>query len=154
MTEQSRSYEDLGPGQQLYRVIEMCTDPSTLFAKIESGHWDWLGVQASGERPKFLLGRPAIRRSGLGVAGVAVHHGASGDALDRRFGVQIRIPLPQGSHPDESWWGSPEEARADFERRKEQLKDGEGSGLFRLRLLIDGQTADEAFIVRALPNRL
>jgi hypothetical protein len=54
-------------------VIESCTDPQTIFAKIESGHWDWLGVQQKGTRRTFILGRPC--RGGMGlVASVQARH--------------------------------------------------------------------------------
>jgi len=42
--DRSRSREGLQRGQQLYAVIEFCTDPETLWGKIASGHWDWLSA--------------------------------------------------------------------------------------------------------------
>ncbi len=56
--------------------------------------------------------------------------------------------------PDESWWPTANEARVDFERRKTELAQGEGSGLFKLSLYIEDELVEEHFVVRALPNRL
>jgi hypothetical protein len=134
----------------MYRVIESCTDPETLFAKIDSGHWDWLGVQQSGNRRTFILGRP--RRGGMGlVASVQARHGNVETGRNR---VVVRTPHAVKVSPEEAWWPTGEEARADFERRKTELMQGEGSGLFKMRLYVEDQLVDEHFVVRALPNRL
>ena len=53
-----RSYSAHEVGQQLYAVIEFCSLRETLWAKVDSGHYDWLGVQESRGRRVFILGRP------------------------------------------------------------------------------------------------
>jgi hypothetical protein len=71
-----------------------------------------------------------------------------------RHRVSIRTPHPVRKNPDQSWWPTAEEARAEFERKKDELQNGEGSGLYKLSLYIDDELVDEEFVVRALHNRL
>jgi hypothetical protein len=63
-------------GQQLYRVIEFCKDPETLWAKIESGHWQWLGIHPSG---KYVLGRPPVPIFEAHAAGTVSRPGSTPD---------------------------------------------------------------------------
>ena len=42
-----RSYSAHEVGQQLSAVIEPCALLETLWVKVDSGHYDWLGVQES-----------------------------------------------------------------------------------------------------------
>ncbi|CCG02972.1 hypothetical protein [Blastococcus saxobsidens] len=147
-----RSYEDKRPGQQLYGVIEFCASPKVLYAKIESGHYDWLGVrQDKRGRVTYVVGRPRLARlEGLG-GGIAKHGPPS---MTGQHHVEVRIPHRLRPPPSESWWLTSEEARADFERKKVTLMQGDGSGLYRLRLYSDGRLVDEHFVVRTLPNVL
>lgn len=148
----SRSYENLGPGQQRYRVIEQCNDSEALFAKIESGHYDWLGVQEKKGRQTYILGRPAVSRGGVWASSTALHHSADGTAPTGQHRVSVRVP--QVSSPSESWWTTPEEARIDFLREVRELEVGSGSGLYRVTLVVDGHVDDEKFVVRASTNRI
>jgi hypothetical protein len=39
----------------VYEKIEFCRNAKTLWGKIQSGRWDWLGVHPNGQ---FVLGSP------------------------------------------------------------------------------------------------
>jgi hypothetical protein len=45
--------------EPVYRNIEFCRDPATLWGKIREGRWDWLGVHRNGQ---FVLGSPRASR--------------------------------------------------------------------------------------------
>jgi hypothetical protein len=60
-----RSRENKKLGQQLYAVIEFCNAPAALYAKIDSGLYDWLGVRRKDGRDTFVVGSP--RRGGVGL---------------------------------------------------------------------------------------
>ena len=143
-----RSYEDKKPGQQLYGVIEFCTSPDTLFAKIESGHYDWLGVREKNGRVTYVLGRPRVGRSEGTAYGIAKH------AETGRHRVVVRLPHRKHRVGSESWWPTAEEARATYESLKVGLMEGDGSGLFRVSLFEDGALVEQHVVVRALPNVL
>src|SRR5215207_8822047 len=57
-------------------------------AKLESGHWDWLGVVERRGRRTFVVGRPA-HPSEVGMPGIQQTDPTSG----RRYRVETRIPL-------------------------------------------------------------
>jgi hypothetical protein len=143
-----RSYEDKKPGQQLYGVIEFCTSPETLFAKIESGHYDWLGVRDTKGRVTYVLGRPRIRRLEGIASGIAKH------AETGRHRVEVLVPHRTHRVPSASWWPTAEDARANYEGLEVALMQGDGSGLFRVSLFIDGALVEQQVVVRALPNVL
>ena len=52
----------------VYETISFCTNPETLWRKLEEGRWDWLGVHPKGQ---YVLGSPR-RKGGAGfpIAGV------------------------------------------------------------------------------------
>jgi hypothetical protein len=147
----SRSYEDLGAGQQRYRVIEQCTAPETLFAKIESRQYDWLGVQEKKGHRTFILGRPPVGGSGVRATLTSKHISPDGTRPTGDHRVTVRAPLD--SVPSEAWWPTPEGARADFVRQVDALKSGPGSALYRVTLIVGRHVEAEEFVVRALPNR-
>jgi hypothetical protein len=143
-----RSYEDKKPGQQLYGAIEFCTSTETLFAKIESGHYDWLGVRETKGRVTYVLGRPRVGRLEGIASGIAKH------AETGRHRVEVLVPHRTHRVPSESWWSTAEEARAEYDRLRVALMGGDGSGLFRVSLFIDGVRVEQQVVVRALPNVL
>jgi hypothetical protein len=144
----NRSAEHLVRGQQLYAVIEFCQTAENLWGKIESGHWDWLGVkeQADGRRT-FVVGRPAIARGGVSGSATVRAKGADG-----RHRVLVRTP---GRPPSGDELVTEDDARARYERTIEELRTGVGSsGLWRVSLYVDNQLVAEEFVVRAIPNQL
>jgi hypothetical protein len=85
-----RSYEDKRPGQQLYGVIEFCASPEVLYAKIESGHYDWLGVrQGKRGRVNYVLGRPRLARQ-EGLASGTAKHGPP--SMTGQHRVEVHLP--------------------------------------------------------------
>ncbi len=145
-----RSGEDLTPGQQVYAVIEFCRDPETLWNKIRSGHWDWLGVRAEkgGRPPTFILGRPRAGRLSGEVSVTVTRAGGSG-------AHRVVLSVPHIETVDNIEHRTAEDARAEFDRLVHDLSEGgKGSGLYRVRLFIDHELADQKFVVRARPNVL
>jgi len=145
----SRSYEDLVAGQQLYRVIEMCASPETLWAKICSGHWDWLGVQGDGDKVRYILGRPRLQRRRTYAALNVIQPGGTD-----RFKIEVRVPSSPSTVPSETWCADEPAATAEYALTLESLSGQAGSGLWEVRLVIDGKPVASELIVRALPNRL
>ena len=148
--DRSRSREGLQRGQQLYAVIEFCTDPETLWGKIASGHWDWLGVrQRHSGRRLFVMGSPPVSRLRFRGYGQVAEIGTS-----REHRRTIEEP-DSGGGASERWYRSAEEAAAGFARTIEELGSERGSsGLFRVRLYEGAQLLRAELVVRAWPNEL
>jgi hypothetical protein len=141
----SRSNQNFSVGQQLYAVIEFCNDLETLWGKLESGHWDWLGVHP---KSKFVLGRPPTQRLEAHASAKAIPSGADG-----RYRIEIRVPrVPT---PSESWFLTPEEARSRYrEFSNEKATESTNSGIWKIRLLIDEELEAEETVVQRHANYL
>lgn len=70
----------------LYDRIEFCRDPETLWGKLESKRYDWLGVHPKGQ---FVVGSPPVQRFS-GGAGSSL---ARGGAPEGEHGFRIEGPL-------------------------------------------------------------
>ncbi|HKS48008.1 MAG TPA: hypothetical protein VJT49_23430 [Amycolatopsis sp.] len=143
----SRSYGDKQLGQQLYRVIEFCNSGEALWHKIRSGQYDWLGVKETKGRETFVLGRPprpkGVFASGFGTV---VRPGA-----DERYRVEVFVPT--ADEPSATHCTSEADARQEFDDKVAALARRDGSsGLFRVRLVLNGTVAKEEFVVRTEPN--
>lgn len=146
-----RSYSAHEVGQQLYAVIESCSSLKTLWAKVDSGHYDWLGVQESRGRRVFILGRPRQQRGGVTATGSAVH----AEAAPGEHGVEIRTPHATLRGVTSAWFKTGEEARAEYDKRLQELTtEGPGSALYRLTLVVDHLPVQTKVVARVLPNRL
>lgn len=143
-----RSRENLRPGQQLYTAVEFCQDPANLWGKIESGHWDWLGVRERDGRKTYVVGSPPIGRS-LGLGAITVRDaGANGRH-------QVVTAKPHFAGRTRHISKAAADAEAEFERTVRDLRERpEGSGLYRVSLYLDGELAREEFDVRAVTNVL
>lgn len=145
-----RSQEGLRRGQQLYAVIEFCSDPETLWSKIASGHWDWLGVRKDRTgTQRFVLGRPPISK------GFQVH--AAGRVGEEGVSQDHRTTIQTPDFPDESpprWYRSAEDAAEGFDELVRSLEEPGGSGLFRVRLYEGDSLVKKELVVRARPNEL
>lgn len=132
-------------GQQAYAAIEFCSDAATLWAKIESGHWDWLGVKPRGQ---FVLGRPSVRRGrGGGVLSVGVP-GADGSN-------RIEVCIPRGIAPTVYLFVTPDEAREEFSAMVNRLRESGGSSaLHRVDLYVASACERSELVVRVTPNYL
>lgn len=147
-----RSAENWRAGQQRYAVLEFCNDPETLWGKMESRQWDWLGVRERRGRKTFVVGRPRQSRGFEGRGTGTVRY--PGEPIyDDTFRVTTQEPADD--RVSSTQHRSAEAARAAFHERVAELQATTGdSGLFRVRLYIDGGLADETLVVRALPNIL
>lgn len=58
-----RSYEGKKAGQQRNAVLEFCDDPADPLGKLDSGHWNWLGVRERKGTVTFVLGPPTTSRA-------------------------------------------------------------------------------------------
>lgn len=144
-----RSGEDLKPGQQLYGVIEFCNSPETLWGKLKSRQWDWLGVKQARGRDTYVIGRPRVARTEAFAAGTAIEGGTA----DGHHRTEVRVPHFNGV--SQRWCLTPEAARQDYLQKLEKLRaEGDGSGLFRVTLVVDGQPEAEEVVVRTRPNLL
>jgi hypothetical protein len=131
-------------GGPLYRRIEFCRNAKTLWHKLQSGHWDWLGVHPKGQ---FVLGSP--RQGGLTDA-VTVKL-TSEPAEEGQHGVRVHhwSGAPDVK-PMSYWLTDAEEAEAKYEEMIKQL-EAESVVLARIVLIQNGQATDEHFIARTPP---
>jgi hypothetical protein len=147
-----RTYEGRHAGQQRYAVIEFCSSPQTLWKKMESGHWDWLGVVESKGSRRFVLGRPPTTK-GMTIRAIGTVTYPGEPEYDDTFRVTVQTPADDRIPAKR--FGTAEGARAAFHARIKELQAPTGdSGLFRVRLYVDGKLDAEELVVRALPNVL
>lgn len=133
-----RSRENLRPGQQLYRAIEFCVDPETLWGKIESGKWDWLGVRERKGKKFYAVGSLPTSRVRMMAGGTVTEKDADG-----RYQVVIATPDFHGksrrivkSRPD---------AEGEFAQTIARLRDEtEGSSGLLPRESLPGRTVGAA----------
>ncbi|GAY07919.1 hypothetical protein [Pseudonocardia sp. N23] len=139
-----RSYDDYQPGQQLYTRIEFVRNAEALWAKIESGRYDWLGVAPEGQ---YVLGSPPTQRLGASPGGVSMR---AGTVEEHR----IEFRGAGESQPGARWFASSHDARAGFDSfvAERGPSNGGKTGIWRVTLFQDGDVVDEATVVRATPN--
>lgn len=142
----SPSHNDDRVGQQLYATIEYCPDAETLWRRVESGHWDWLGVVKRDGRPMYVLGAPSIARSPGTVSTLIAR------ARGTRERGRVVVQTPNGSR-SESSYATLADAQAGFGRQLARLASSDANaGLYRIRLLLDGQLVDEQFVAHSAPD--
>lgn len=132
--------------EPVYRNIEFASDPETLWGKLREGRWDWLGVHPKGQ---FVLGSP--RRSGGTVIRGALDLSKLG-VTEGVHGVRIFTEPGREDSRTEDWFGSADEAKAEYDRRVAEFKQQEGPLLVKVELVRDGRVADQAFVVKAPPT--
>lgn len=103
----------MGFGEPRYEKIEFCHNAETLWGKIESGRYDWLGVHPKGQ---FVVGSPPA--SGLRLGGAV--EVLRGGAEKGKHGV--RTDVPGASQPSYRWFLTEDEARGAFEALVAELK--------------------------------
>jgi hypothetical protein len=125
----------------VYEKIEFCRKPETLWAKIESGRWDWLGIHPRGQ---FVLGSPPGRRGSSMLASPTV---CKDGASEGKHGVYVRTPLGPG--PSATWFSSEQQAQAEFQKEVDNQRDkGKEPGLIKVQLIEKWLIVDEELIVR------
>jgi hypothetical protein len=128
-------------GQQLYTVIEHCRKPETLWARLASGNFDWLGMRRDG---RFVLGRPRLTRRPVEEEGAARLE-SSPHRIDHR------APLDPAYRSE--GYPTPQAATSAFEC----IVGGDpvtllrGSGIWWVRLVVDNEPAEDRLVVRTLP---
>jgi hypothetical protein len=133
--------------EPLYRYIEFCRDPETLWHKLQSGLWDWLGRKPDGQ---FVLGRPKRKRA-MFSASPSVFRSTA--AEEGKHGININgwNGLPKAP-PSHEWFESAAQARAGFEERVADLDRPEQAPILaRVVLIEDGYPTDERFIAQTPP---
>ena len=132
----------------LYQYIEFCRNAETLWRKLESGHWDWLGRKPDGQ---FVLGRP--RREVGSQVGVPSVHSVEVGAQEGQHGVRIYAWSGQpGTRPGSAWFVTAARARATFEEQVRRLEDPKQNPILGKVVLIEhGQVTDERFMVQTPP---
>ena len=142
MTSQ-RWHPQVGLGQQLYPVLEQCRKPEVLWAKLATGNYDWLGVRRNG---KYVVGRPRLS------AVLPEEPAPRPDDAQEPHRIECLGPL-QGVPRWESY-ATPDEAREAFRRMVtgDPVTPLQSSGVWRVRLVQDGRSAEETLVVRPLPR--
>jgi hypothetical protein len=125
--------------EPLYRHIEFCRNAETLWGKLQSGTWDWLGVHPDG---KFVLGSPAANkgfqiRAAATVVQLPAEEGEHGVVTHTPHGLASAI-----------WCPTEEAAKHEFQRLRDLEEAGEGPRLLRLRRVEGGRTVEEDYVVR------
>lgn len=138
-----RSHAQVELGQQVYPVLEQCRKPEALWAKLATGNYDWLGVRRNG---KYVLGRPRLSAAVPDDPGPAPDDATAPHRIEF-LGPLQRIPRWE-QHP------TAEEARDAFGRivAGDPVTPLQASGVWQVRLVLDGRSADERLVVRPLPR--
>lgn len=131
--------------EPLYRRIEFCRNAESLWGKLKSGRYDWLGVHPDG---KFVLGSPPVKKGSRASASpTLIKEGAP----TGEHGVRIDTLAISG--PSATWYPTEAEAQAEFKEQVRRLKDDRnGPGIVRVRLVEQREIVDEEFIVRPIPT--
>ena len=116
----------------LYQYIEFCRNAETLWHKLESGRWDWLGRKPDGQ---FVLGRPRLARS-MAVGSPTLYKGTA--AEEGKHGIRVHgwSGLPN-TPPSATWCESAAQARAEFEERVAYLDRPERAPILARLVLIE-----------------
>jgi hypothetical protein len=125
----------------VYQYIEFCSNAETLWHKIASGHWDWLGVHP---KRQFVLGRPARRTGSTLRAAPTV--GTVG-APEGQHGVFVQGPLDPD--PSRTWFKTLQEALEEYARVVSSFdSDEKEPELLRVWRVEQGHIVEEEFLVR------
>ncbi len=129
----------------LYRNIEFCRNAETLWHKLQSGHWDWLGVHPKGQ---FVLGSP---RSGGGMPDGVTMKMTRGSANESQHGVKHQVWVGMTDvDPSSEWFEEEAEAKVRYEELLEQYRS-QPVVLARVWRIEGGFPAEEEFIARTPP---
>jgi hypothetical protein len=138
-----RSYEHFGAGQQPYAVLEAIKKPEALWAKLATGNYDWLGVRRNG---RHVVGRPRLTR----VRG-------DDDAPapdDQRHPHRLECLGPLQRRPRWEAYPTAEDAQDAYRQvvAGDPVTPLRNSGVWKVRLVLGGETVEEVLVVRALPR--
>jgi hypothetical protein len=127
-----------------YARIEFCRNADTLWDKIKSGRYDWIGVHPEGQ---FIVGSPPLGSGPtMRVAPELIHRGAEAG----RHGVLVEHPIGRAGG---TWYASEDDAKAAFlEKVKEEKAGSDGPVLKRVYRVEDGEERESEVIVVRAPN--
>jgi hypothetical protein len=137
----------MSDGGPLYRRIEFCRNKETLWHKLQSGHWDWLGVHPRGQ---FVLGSPRLGGRIIPSHSMKV---ARADAKEGQHGVRWSVwSNATDVEPNSDWLADEQSARKRFDELVRHYENPERSPiLLKVWLIENGLTVDERFIVQTPP---
>jgi hypothetical protein len=140
-----RSHANVELGQQVYPVLEQCRKPEVLWAKLATGNYDWLGVRRNG---RYVLGRPRLSTVIPDDTGPRPDDGRHPHRIES-LGPLQRVPRWES-------YGTPDEASNAFRRlvAGDPITPLRTSGVWRVRLVLDGRSVEERLVVRPLPRLL
>ncbi len=129
-------------GQQLYAVLESVKKPEVLWARLATGNYDWLGVRRNG---RYVLGRPRLTP-------VPEEEGPGPDPVRDRHRIERLGSLDRT--PRWETYATADEARDAYARviTGDPVTPLRHTGVFRVRLVLDGEPVEELLVVRALPR--
>jgi hypothetical protein len=132
-------------GHQLYPILEQCRKPEVLWAKLASGNYDWLGVRRNG---KPVVGRPRLSD--------IVPEDPAPPPDDAREPHRVERLAPLQRIPGWEAYATADDARDAFLRmvKGDPVTPLHSSGVWKVRLVLDGRSAEERFVVRRLPRLL
>jgi hypothetical protein len=138
-----RSHQSPEFGQQLYAVLESVKKPEALWAKLATGNYDWLGVRRNG---RYVIGRPR-----LSVLSPDEPGSASNNVQDRH---RVEYLGPLDRTPRWEAYATADEARDAYDRvvTGDPITPLRSSGVWRIRLVLDGESIEQLLVVRALPR--
>jgi hypothetical protein len=78
--------------EPIYERTDYCSDPKTLWGKLKSAKWDWLGIDA---RDDFVLGYPKRKGAITDTLVLEVRrHGMFKDNIRFGFTMSLRKQIP------------------------------------------------------------
>jgi hypothetical protein len=138
-----RSHDNLEVGQQLYALLESVKQPESLWAKLATGNYDWLGVRRNG---RYVIGRPRLSRI------LRNDSQASPNKVQDRHRIEYLAPLDRS--PRFEAYATAVEALSAYARvaAGDPITPLRNSGIWRVRLVIDDESHEAVLVVRALPR--
>jgi hypothetical protein len=134
-------------GGPLYRHIDFCRNAETLWHKLQSDHWDWLGRKPDGQ---FVLGSP--RLSGRIIPSVSLKVNRR-DVKEGQHGVRwLEWSGATDVEPNTDWLADEEKAKGRFEELVAHYENpGRSPALVKGWLIQKRVTVDERFIAQTPP---
>jgi hypothetical protein len=127
----------------VYAKIEFCRNPETLWGKIESRRWDWLGVHPDGQ---FVLGSPRTSKGPTLRAAPTVTK-PGGETGEHR----VEVDEPDGPAGSELY-ATQQDAAAGFAATVESLRSESGPRLLRVRWFEKSKIVEVEYVVQRPPT--
>jgi hypothetical protein len=125
--------------EPVYRNIEFCCDPQTLWGKMREGRWDWLGVHRNGQ---FVLGSPRASR----ITDHAAVTLSVAEAADGAHGVRLEDDPERPA--SEFWFREASDADAKYDEIVAQYEGREGPLVVRVDRIEQREVVRTEWIVK------